>query len=247
MEASDFTVEEKLQALYQLQKVDSKIDDINHIKGELPFEVKDLEDEVEGLEQRIKRATAEIDEVAKSSKAKKEGIEGSKQLIARYESQQESISNNREYEFLSKEISYQKLEIELAEKNIKEFTAQNKINKKKMEETKLTLVERKADLAIKREELEQIEGETANEIETLEAEAKSFSVRLDDRTLLNYNKVRESVRNGIAVAVVKRDACSGCFNRIPPQRILDVRMGKKIIVCEYCGRILVSDLIEEEL
>ncbi len=247
MEASDFTVEEKLQALYQLQKVDSKIDEINHIKGELPFEVKDLEDEVEGIDQRIKRAAAEIDEVVKSSKAKKEGIENSKQLIARYETQQESVRNNREYESLSKEVSFQKLEIELAEKNIKEFSAQNKINKKTLEETKMLLTERKADLSHKREELSIIENETVNEVTALEEEAKIFAARIDERTLHGYNKVRASVRNGIAVAMVKRDACSGCFNRIPPQRRLDVRMSKKLIVCEYCGRILVSDLIEEEL
>ncbi len=245
MEVSDFTVEEKLQALYQLQKVDSKIDEINHIKGELPFEVQDLEDEIEGLEQRIKRAAAEIDEVIKSSKARKESVENSKQLIIRYETQQESVRNNREYESLSKEASYQKLEIELAEKNIKEFFAQNKLNKRALEETKGLLAERRADLVHKREELDLIESETVNEVAELTAEAKIFAARIDERTLTGYTKVRASVRNGIAVAMVKRDACSGCFNRIPPQRRLDVRMSKKLIICEYCGRILVSDLMEE--
>lgn len=243
-DSSEYTVEERIGALYNLQKVQSQIDEINHIKGELPFEVQDLEDEVEGLEQRVKRNVAQIDEMVKTSKSKKEEIENAKVLIARYEEQQNSVHNNREYEALSKEIEYQKLEIELCDKHIKEFSAQNKLNKKELEDTKNVLTERKADLAHKREELAVIEGENENELVELAATAEKYAAIVDERTLKAYKKIRESMRNGIAVAMVKRDACSGCFNRIPPQRQLDIRMSKKIIVCEYCGRILVSDLLE---
>ncbi|MFI3321417.1 MAG: C4-type zinc ribbon domain-containing protein [Rikenellaceae bacterium] len=245
-DSSEYTIEERIEALYNLQKVDSKIDEINHIKGELPFEVQDLEDEVEGLEQRVKRIAAEIEETTRSSKAKKEEIEVAKAAITRYEEQQNSVHNNREYESLTKEIEYQKLEIELREKHIKEFSAQNKLNKKSLEEAKFAVSERKADLLHKRDELETIENETNPEVETLEKESEQYAVKVDERTLSAYKKIRSNMRNGIAVAVIARDACSGCFNRIPPQRQLDIRMGKKIIVCEYCGRILVSDLLGDK-
>lgn len=244
-DSSEYTVEERINALYSLQKADSKIDEINHIKGELPYEVNDLEDEVAGIEQRVKRIMGTIEETTKSSKAQKEMIEQAKILISRYEEQQNSVHNNREYESLSKEISYQKLEIELCEKKIKEFSAQNKQNKRDLEDAKNALQERKADLLHKKDELVMIESETADEIKPLEEKAQECRAKIDERTLSAYEKIRGNMRNGIAVAMIKRDACSGCFNRIPPQRQLDIRMSKKIIVCEYCGRILVSDLLEE--
>ncbi|MFI3315823.1 MAG: C4-type zinc ribbon domain-containing protein [Rikenellaceae bacterium] len=244
-DSSEYTVEERIEALYNLQKVDSKIDEINRIKGELPFEVEDLSSEIEGLEQRVKRIMTDIEDTTRSSKAQKEKIEQSKALISRYEEQQNEVHNNREYESLSKEIEYQKLEIELCEKNIKEFSSQNRQNKKNLEEAKSILTERKADLVHKKAELSVIEAETADEISQLEKDSQTYSEKVDERTLVAYGKIRASMRNGIAVAVIQRDACSGCFNRIPPQRQLDIRMSKKIIVCEYCGRILVSDLLED--
>ena len=237
-ETADFSTEEKIIALYELQKIESQIDEINRLKGELPFEVQDLEDDVAGLDTRIKNLAAEIEELNRSTKQKKEEIELAKTKITKYEEQQNNVRNNREYESLSNEIEYQKLEIELCEKRIKEFTAEIK-NKKKA-------IERKIDLAAKKEELESIDAETAKEVETLNKKAETVSAKIDDRLLSAFKKIRAGMHNGLAVVKVKRDACGGCFNRIPPQRQLDIRMSKKIIVCEYCGRILVSDLIDEE-
>ena len=245
-ETTDFSTEEKIIALYELQKIESQIDEINRLKGELPFEVQDLEDDVAGLDTRIKNLAAEIEELNRSTKQKKEEIELAKTKITKYEEQQNNVRNNREYESLSKEIEYQKLEIELCEKRIKEFTAEIKNKKKAIEESKTTLAERKIDLAAKKEELESIDAETAKEVETLNKKAETVSAKIDDRLLSAFKKIRAGMHNGLAVVKVKRDACGGCFNRIPPQRQLDIRMSKKIIVCEYCGRILVSDLIDEE-
>ena len=245
-ETADFSTEEKIIALYELQKIESQIDEINRLKGELPFEVQDLEDDVAGLDTRLKNLAAEIEELNRSTKQKKEEIELAKTKITKYEEQQNNVRNNREYESLSKEIEYQKLEIELCEKRIKEFTAEIKNKKKAIEESKTTLAERKIDLAAKKEELESIDAETAKEVETLNKKAETVSAKIDDRLLSAFKKIRAGMHNGLAVVKVKRDACGGCFNRIPPQRQLDIRMSKKIIVCEYCGRILVSDLIDEE-
>lgn len=245
-ENPDFTIEEKIVALYRLQQIDSKIDEINRIKGELPLEVQDLEDEVAGLETRIQNLTQELDELGKDTKARKEEIESAKSLIARYGEQQDNVRNNREYESLSKEIEYQKLEIELSEKRIKEYAVENKTKKKMIDDAKAILADRKIDLQNKREELANINEETVRETESLNKSARGIETRIDERLLTAYRKTRSNVCNGLAVVTVKRDACGGCFNRIPPQRQLDIRMSKKIIVCEYCGRILVSDLIENE-
>ena len=229
-ESNDFSVEEKIVALYELQKIDSKIDEINKIKGELPLEVQDLE--VEGL-------TA-------STKQRKEEIEQAKVLIAKYEQQQDNVRNNREFDSLSKEIEYQKLEIELCEKKIKEYAADIKIKKKMIEDAQAVVADRKIDLAAKKQELEGIDQETAKEMESLTEQSNAAEAKIDARLLAAYKRIRGNVRNGLAVVTVKRDACGGCYNRIPPQRQLDIRMSKKIIVCEYCGRILVSDQLDEE-
>ena len=242
----DYTTEQKIMALYELQRIDSKIDEINRLKGELPLEVQDLEDEVAGLETRIKNLAAEVDQIAKDTKARKEDIENAKALAAKYEEQQNHVRNNREFESLSKEVEFQKLEVELCEKRIKEYGAESKAKKKLIEDAKAVLAERKIDLEHKKEELESINEETAKEVEALRKKADEVKVRIDPRLLVAYEKIRGNVRNGLAVVTVKRDACGGCFNRIPPQRQLDIRLSKKIIVCEYCGRILVSDLIEDE-
>ena len=245
-DSMDYTTEEKIKALYELQKIDSKIDEINKIKGELPLEVQDLEDEIAGLETRIANILNDIDELTRNIKIKKEEIEKAKALIAKYEEQEKNVRNNREYESLAKEIELQKLEIELCEKKIKEYTADVKMKKKLVEECKGIADGRRIDLKSKQEELESIDLETAKVVEELTKESELAAERIDSRLLTAYRRIRGNARNGLAVVTVKRDACGGCYNRIPPQRQFDIRMSKKIIVCEYCGRILVSDLLDNE-
>ena len=245
-DSMDYTTEEKIKALYELQKIDSKIDEINKIKGELPLEVQDLEDEIAGLETRIANILNDIDESTRNIKNKKEEIEKAKALIAKYEEQEKNVRNNREYESLAKEIELQKLEIELCEKKIKEYTADVKMKKKLVEECKGIADGRRIDLKSKQEELESIDLETAKVVEELTKESELAAERIDSRLLTAYRRIRGNARNGLAVVTVKRDACGGCYNRIPPQRQFDIRMSKKIIVCEYCGRILVSDLLDNE-
>lgn len=233
-------------ALYELQKIDSKIDEINKLKGELPLEVQDLEDEIAGLDTRIANITAELDELTTTSKRRKEDIEQSKIMIAKYEEQQNNVRNNREFDALSKEVEFQKLEIELAEKRIKEAAVEIKIKKKMIEDAQEIATDRRVDLDAKRVELEGIDKETAAELDVLVAQSAKDSEKIDARLLGAYNRIRSNVRNGLAVVTVRRDACGGCYNRIPPQRQMDIRMSKKVTVCEYCGRILVSDLLDEE-
>lgn len=245
-ESKEVSTKEKLIALYRLQQIESQEDEINRLKGELPFEVQDLEDDVEGMETRLRNLVAEVDDLSRKAKSQKDDIESAKQKIAKYEEQQSNVRNNREFESLAKEIDYQKLEIELCEKHIKEYSAVAKTKKKSIEECKANLTDRKIDLENKRAELESIDKETAKEIETLRSRAEEVASGIDERLLSAYRKIRSGMRNGFAVVPVKRDACGGCFNRIPPQRQLDIRMSKKIIICEYCGRILISDRIEEE-
>lgn len=241
---TDFSIEEKIIALYELQKIDSKIDEINKLKGELPLEVEDLEDEIAGLETRISNIGAEIDELGLQTKQRKEDIEQAKTLIAKYSEQQDHVRNNREFDSLSKEIEYQQLEIELCEKRLKEYSAETKVKKKMAEDAQTMLAERKVDLQQKQAELEAIDQETATEVASLTAQAEKASGKIDNRLLDAYKRIRSNVRNGLAVVTVKRDACGGCFNRIPPQRHADINTNKKIIVCEYCGRILVSDQLD---
>ena len=244
-DTQDYSIEEKIVALYELQKIDSEIDEINHLKGELPLEVQDLEDEVAGLETRIQNLTEEYDELLRMVKTRKEDIENSKSLIIKYTEQQNNVRNNREFDSLSKEIEFQNLEIELSDKRIKEATAESKFKKKMIDDSKEVLEGRLIDLNNKRVELDKIDAETAAETEVLRKKSTSASEKIDDRLLAAYGRIRGNVRNGLAVVTIKRDACGGCFNRIPPQRQFDIRMNKKIIVCEYCGRIMVSDLLDE--
>ncbi len=243
-EAVDYSIEEKIVTLYELQKIDSKIDEINKLKGELPLEVQDLEDEVAGLDTRIENMTAELNELTALAKKRKEDMENSKTLIARYEEQQNNVRNNREFDSLSKEIEFQKLEIELGEKRIKENTAEAKIKKALVEDAEALVADRRIDLEAKKAELASIDAETAKEMEELLKQSKAAEAKIDERLLGAYKRIRANVRNGLAVVAVKRDACGGCFNRIPPQRQFDIRLTKRIIVCEYCGRILVSDEME---
>ena len=228
-------------ALYELQKIDSQIDEINKVKGELPLEVQDLEDELAGLNTRIENINAEIEELNSLSRQRKREIDQAKIMIGNYKEQQNNVRNNREFDAITKEIEYQELEIELAEKRLKEHTAQIKTKKAVIDETNALVEERNIDYKAKKEELVSIEAETAQQVADLMAKAEKAKQPIDERLLTAYNRIRSNVRNGLAVVTVTRDACGGCFNRIPPQRQVDIRQGKKFIVCEYCGRILVSE------
>ena len=241
----DYSMQEKIIALYELQKIDSRIDDINKVKGELPLEVQDLEDELAGLKTRVANVNAEIDELNTLTKQRKREVDQAKIQIANYKEQQNNVRNNREFDAITKEIEYQELEIELAEKRLKEYAAGVKAKKLQLEEAEAVMNERTADLAAKKSELEGIEAETAPQVAEYEAQAERAKAKIDERLLSAYERIRRNVRNGLAVVTVRRDACGGCFNRIPPQRQADIRQGKKIIVCEYCGRILVADPEQE--
>ncbi len=246
VEAIDYSIQEKIMALYELQKIDSQIDEINKIKGVLPTEVADLEDEVAGLKSRMDGIKSGIEEINLRTRAAKEEIEQDKILIEKYNEQQKNVRNNREFDAISKEIEYQELQIQLSEKHLKEFSAELKVRKKQLEDTEALLEERKIDLDLKKTELESIDRETAKEVEELMAEVDKAVEKIDDRLLAAYRRIRSNVHNGLGVVTVKRDACGGCYNRIPPQRQYEIRQGKKIIVCEYCGRILVSDELAAE-
>jgi len=243
---TELTIEEKLRALFSLQLVDSEIDKIRTLRGELPLEVQDLEDEVAGLETRIGNLKNEISELEKSIVGKTNEITASQALIKKYEEQQNNVRNNREYDSLSKEIEFQTLEIELCNKKIREFTAQVADKKEVMAEAQNLLDERKRDLEGKKAELEDITRDTQKEEEQLSEKSVELQTRIEERLLTAYKRIRSNARNGLAVVSVQRDACGGCFNQIPPQRQLDIRSRKKIIVCEYCGRILVDDDIVGE-
>ena len=237
----DYSMQEKIMALYELQKIDSKIDEINKVKGELPLEVQDLEDEMAGMKTRIEHINAEIEELNTLTKQRKREVDQAKIMIGNYKEQQNNVRNNREFDAITKEIEYQELEIELAEKRLKEYAAGIKAKKLQLEEVENLSVERAADLAAKKAELEGIEAETAPLVAEYAAQGERVKEKIDERLLAAYDRIRRNVRNGLAVVTVKRDACGGCFNRIPPQRQVDIRQGKKIIICEYCGRILVAD------
>ena len=241
----DYSMQEKILALYELQKIDSQIDEINKVKGELPLEVQDLEDEIEGLKTRIDNINNEIEEFNSLTKQRKREVDQAKIQIAHYKEQQNNVRNNREYDSITKEIEYQELEIELAEKRLKEYTAAIKNKKVQLEDAEAVVADRNLDLTAKKSELESIEAETADQVASLESKAEKAKTKIDERLLTAYNRIRRSVRNGLAVVTVQRDACGGCFNRIPPQRQADIRLGKKLIVCEYCGRILVDDKDKE--
>jgi len=240
---TELTIEEKLRALYSLQLVDSEIDKIRTLRGELPLEVQDLEDEVAGLETRINNLKSEIAEMEKSLLNKNNEIITSQGLIKKYEEQQNNVRNNREYDSLSKEIEFQALEIELCNKKIREFTVLLNEKKEVITEALKVLEERTKDLDGKKAELDDITRDTQKEEEVLDKKSVDLQTRIEERLLTAYKRIRINARNGLAVVSVQRDACGGCFNQIPPQRQLDIKSRKKIIVCEYCGRILVDDEI----
>lgn len=243
---SEISIEERLRALYKLQKVDSEIDKIKTLRGELPLEVQDLEDEIAGLETRLGNLREEVVNLEKAVQKKKNEIAESEALIKKYEEQQKNVRNNREFDSLTKEIEYQNLEIELANKRIREFTAQIDEKKVLIAESEATLAERKNDLDNKKAELDEIIADTQKEEENLYNKSEKIQAVIEERLLTAYKRIRSNARNGLAVVSIQRDACGGCFNQIPPQRQLDIKSRKKIIVCEYCGRILVDDEIVKE-
>lgn len=236
----EITIEDKLFALYDLQKAVSRIDEIKILRGELPLEVQDLDDEIIGLNTRLEHFGTEIAEIQASINSKKYEIEEATTKIARYKEQQDNVRNNREYDNLAKEVEYQTLEIELCEKRIREFTAAKESKSAEQVITKNKLSERKLDLAQKKGELNEIIAETKQDEEKIREQAKKLEAFIEPRLLTAFKRIRKNARNGLAVVYVQRDACGGCFNKIPAQRQLDIRLRKKIIVCEYCGRILVD-------
>jgi uncharacterized protein len=243
---TEISVEDRLRALYSLQLVDSEIDKIKTLRGELPLEVQDLEDEIAGLETRLGNVKEEVINLEKAVSKKHNEITDAEALIKKYEEQQKNVRNNREFDSLSKEIEYQNLEIELFNKKIKEFTFQIEEKKVVITESEATLSERKTDLENKKSELDEIISDTQKEEEGLYKSLEKIEEIIEDRLLTAYKRIRANARNGLAVVPVQRDACGGCFNQIPPQRQLDIKSRKKIIVCEYCGRILVDDEIIKE-
>lgn len=239
-ESTEISIEEKLKALYELQRIDSEIDKVKILRGELPLEVQDLEDEIEGLETRLKNLEDEVKGFDVAINNKKTEISNAKELIAKYQEQQNNVRNNREYDSLSKEIEFQTLEIELCEKRIREFSTQIQAKNEIIQQSSTQLNERKNDLSMKKHELEDIIKETQKEEEGLHKKSKELESIIEPRLISAYKRIRSNARNGLAVVTVERDACGGCFAKIPPQRQLDIRSRKKIIVCEYCGRILVD-------
>lgn len=237
---TDLNVEQKLKALYQLQTMLSEIDKIKTLRGELPLEVQDLEDEVTGLNTRIEKIKNDMADLKQAIAKKKEEIETAKSSVVKYKEQQDNVRNNREYDMLSKEIEFQTLEIELCEKRIKEFTNAEKNKAEECERSEKQLEEREKDLEIKKSELEEIVAETKQEEERLREKTKTLETTIESRLLQAFKRIRKNSRNGLGIVYVQRDACGGCFNKIPPQRQLDIRMRKKIIVCEYCGRIMID-------
>ena len=228
-------------ALYELQQIDSRIDGINKVKGDLPLEVRDLEDEVAGIGTRIEKIESEIEELNTLTRQRKRETDQARIMIGNSKEQQNNVRNNREYDAITKEIEYQELEIELADKRLKEYAVAIKSKKQQLEEAEALCRERTADLEAKKDELKSIEAETAPQVAEFSAQAQKIKTKIDERLLTAYGRIRRNVHNGLAVVTVKRDACGGCYNRIPPQRQADIRSGKKIIICEYCGRILVAD------
>ena len=239
-EVAEMSVEEKLKALHELQQVDTEIDKIKILRGELPLEVQDLEDEIEGLQTRVNNFEAEVETMQDSISKKNNEMTSAQSMIKKYEEQQNNVRNNREFESLSKEIEFQTLEIKLAEKRKKEFSDQAEEKNVQIKESKTILEERQGDLKDKKSELDEIIADTKKEEEVLNKKRDEIQKIIEPRLFTAYDKIRNNARNGLAVVTVERDACGGCFNKIPPQRQLDIASRKKVIVCEYCGRILVD-------
>ena len=237
---TEMSVEERLKTLYQLQVTLSAIDEKKALRGELSLEVQDLEDEIAGLNTRLEKIQSEIGDFQQAVAQKRNEIESAQQSVDRYKQQLDTVRNNREYDTLTKEIEFQSLEIELCQKKIKEANTQITERQNDLKKVQDTIDERKEDLEHKRNELDDIMKETRDAEAELKEKAKELETKIEPRLLASFKRIRKSARNGLGIVYVQRDACGGCFNKIPPQRQLDIKMHKKIIVCEYCGRILID-------
>ena len=237
---TEMPVEERLKALYQLQTTLSAIDEKKTLRGELPLEVQDLEDEIEGLTTRMEKIQKEIDDINAAVKQKKGEIAQAEASVARYKAQLDMVKNNREYDTLTKEIEFQSLEIELCNKKIREANVHVESRNNDLASAQALIADRKEALAEKKSELDEIMQETREEEERLKGEAAVLETKIEPRLLSSFKRIRKNARNGLGIVYVQRDACGGCFNKIPPQRQLDIKMHKKIIVCEYCGRIMID-------
>lgn len=234
------SVESRLKSLYELQTVLSQIDRIRTVRGELPLEVRDLEDNIEGLKTRIANYKQEIEELRKKSVAEKEKINDATSKIEKYKTQIDNVRNNREFDLLSKEIEFQTLEIELCEKHINEYARVTDAKTAEIAATEEQLKDQEHILNEKKEELEEIVSETKQDEERLREQAKALEPKIDARTLAAFKRIRKNARNGLGIVYIQRNACGGCFNRIPPQKQMEIKMHKKVIVCEYCGRIMID-------
>ena len=237
---TDLSVEDRLKTLYQLQTALSAIDEKRALRGELPLEVQDLEDEIEGLSTRVEKIQNDIAEFKRAISQKKGEIADAEASVARYKEQLNEVKNNREYDTLSKDIEFQTLEIELCNKKIREANAKILEKQNELAVNEETIKERQGDLEIKKNELDEIMAETRAEEDKLKEKVKDLEAKIENRLLTSFNRIRKNARNGLGIVYVQRDACGGCFNKIPPQRQLDIKMHKKIIVCEYCGRIMID-------
>ncbi len=245
-ESQEKPFEQKLIELKQLQDAYSAIDKIKTLRGELPLEVQDLEDEIAGMETRQKNLEDEVKKNSQLAAAEKAKISNAETLIEKYQNQLGDVKNNREYDNLSKEIEFQSLEIELSKKHISEINQEQSVRKERILVLKNSIEERRKDLDVKKKELDQIKGETKAEEEGYRIKVQSLEENIEERLLKAFHRIREGARNGLAVVTVDRDACGGCFNKIPPQRQLDIKLRKKVLVCEYCGRIIVDSDLEQE-
>ena len=234
------SVEQRLKSLYELQTILSQIDRIKTIRGELPLEVRDLEDNIEGLHTRIENYRREIADLKQKTAAEKEKINESQTKIAKYREQLDNVRNNREFDLLSKEIEYQTLEIELSEKHLNENARLIDAKTTEIAATEETLADREHVLGEKKTELDEIVSETRQDEELLRTKAKELETKIDARTLTAFKRIRKTARNGLGIVYIQRSACGGCFNRIPPQKQAEIKMRKKVIVCEYCGRIMID-------
>lgn len=244
-QVKEFSIEEKLSSLVRLQKIDSKLDEIQILKGELPMEVKDLEDEIEGLHARQVRVEEEINGITEFIEQKKEAIKEAQALIKKYEKQSENVKNNREFEAINKEIEMQVLEEKLCEKHIKDATEEMAEKAKQLDLAKKAVAAKESNLSGKKGELEKIIAETEKEEKQFNGEASKARSHVDERLIHSYDRIRKNYRNGLAVVPVERDSCGGCFHSIPPQKQSEIRLRKKIMVCENCGRILVDSELNE--
>lgn len=236
----DRSVEDRLKSLFELQKILSEIDRIRTLRGELPHEVKDLEDEIERYNTRIQKFKDEIADLKRLTAQKTGEIADRKAKIDRYSAQQDNVRNNREYDFLNKEIEFEGLEIELAEKNINEYAQRIEANTEEIKKAQEDLADNEHILSEKQAELTDIVSETKAEEENLRAKALELEPLIDQRTLQAFKRIRNNTHNGLGIVTVQRNACGGCFNRVPPQRQLEIKMHRKVIVCEYCGRIMID-------